>query len=64
MEHTKRKKIVEQLNRIQEEIFMIGWNGILEKYHPDKNIDNVDAEAIFKIYKTVFENIKKRIVII
>ena len=56
-----RQKIINKLNDIQLEILTIGWNGVLEKYHPDFNIDDPDAENIFKLYKHVFENMKERV---
>lgn len=57
----KKKKIIQKLNELQIEILTLGWNGILEKYHPENNIENPDAENIFKLYKQVFENMKKRV---
>ena len=59
----KKKQILTKLNEIQIEILTLGWNGILDKYHPENNIDNPDAESIFKLYKQVFENMKKRVAI-
>jgi DnaJ-class molecular chaperone len=58
-----RKNVIRKLNDIQEEILRIGWNGILEKYHPDMNLDNAEAENVFRLYKHVYENMKKRVLI-
>jgi hypothetical protein len=57
----KRKKIIKKLNEIQAEILLVGWNGIIEKYHPDFNIDDEDANNVFKLYKHVYENMKQRV---
>jgi hypothetical protein len=57
----KRKKIITKLNEIQAEILLIGWNGVIEKYHPDFNIDDQDANNVFKLYKHVYENMKQRV---
>lgn len=58
-----RKKIIDKLNDIQQEILTIGWNGIIEKYHPDVNLDDPEAVNVFKLYKHVYENMKQRLVI-
>jgi hypothetical protein len=57
----RKQKIVSKINDIQTEILILGWNGILKKYHPEYNLDNQDAEKIFKLYKQVYENIKRKI---
>lgn len=59
----KKKKILSKLNEIQTEILTLGWNGIIKKYHPEYNMDNPEAENIFKLYKQVYENMKKRVAI-
>ena len=61
MEDNKRAKIIEKLNDIQEEILEIGWNGIQEKYHPDVNVDDPEAFAIYKLYKHIYEKMQNRI---
>lgn len=61
--HVKRDKVIKKLNEIQSEILLIGWNGIIAKYHPDVNIDDPDAAQVFQLYKTVHENMKQRITI-
>lgn len=59
----KRERIIKKLNEIQAEILLLGWNGIIEKYHPDFNLDDSDAGNVFALYKHVYENMKLRIFI-
>lgn len=60
---TERGKIVDKLNEIQNEILEIGWKGIIEKYHPDFNLDNPDSVDTLKLYRHVYKNVKSRITI-
>jgi hypothetical protein len=48
-----KKKIIDKLNDIQEEILRIGWSGVLKKYHPDVNTEDPEAVNIFKLYKQI-----------
>ncbi|MEN8906621.1 MAG: hypothetical protein ABF289_11740 [Clostridiales bacterium] len=57
----KRQQIIGKLNEIQSEILLIGWNGVIEKYHPDFNLDDTEANNVFKLYKHVYENMKQRV---
>lgn len=59
----KRERIIKKLNEIQAEILLVGWNGIIDKYHPDFNLDDSDAVNVFVLYKHVYENMKQRILI-
>ena len=64
MESVQRnKKLITKFNQIQEEILKIGWNGIIQKYHPDMNCDEPESEKTFKMYKSIYENMKKRIIV-
>jgi len=36
----RNKQLINKFNEIQEEILKIGWNGIIQKYHPDINCDD------------------------
>jgi hypothetical protein len=56
-------KVIEKFNEIQAEILRIGWKGILESYHPDSNFENPDAFKIFQLYKEIYENMHKRLII-
>jgi len=58
-----KQKLISKFNEIQEEILKIGWNGIIEKYHPDMNCDDVDPLKTFKLYKSVYENMRKRMIV-
>lgn len=57
------KKVIETFNEIQKEILKLGWNGILNKYHPDVNCDDPDAAKTFKLYRTIYNNMQQRLVI-
>lgn len=59
----KRAKIIKKLNELQKEILLLGWNGIIAKYHPDFNLDDPDANTVFALYKHVYENMQQRIFI-
>lgn len=64
MESAKRSsRLISKFNEIQEEILKIGWNGIIQKYHPDMNCDDEDSAKTFKMYKSIYENMKKRIIV-
>lgn len=57
------KKLISKFNEIQEEILILGWNGIIERYHPDMNCDEAGAAKTFKMYKSIYDNMKKRIIV-
>jgi len=61
-EFPNKDAIIEKFNQIQNEILNIGWKGILEIYHPDSNF-HPEAFKIFQLYKDVYENMKKRLII-
>lgn len=58
-----KQRIITKFNEIQEEILKIGWNGIINKYHPDMNCDNANAAKMFKLYKRVYEDMRKRMIL-
>jgi hypothetical protein len=45
-------------NKMREEIRILGWSKILDKYHPDKNIDDPNALKKFMIYKNIYKAMK------
>ena len=59
----RNKKLISKFNELQEEILKIGWNGIIQKYHPDMNCDDDEAAKTFKMYKSIYDNMKKRIIV-
>lgn len=64
MESVQRnKQMITKFNEIQEEILKIGWNGIIQKYHPDINCDDENSAKTFKMYKSIYENMKKRVIV-
>lgn len=44
---------------MRKEIQQIGWGGILQKYHPDINMDDPAAFPLFELYKFVYSTIEK-----
>ncbi len=44
---------------MREEIESVGWGGILLKYHPDINVDDPAAMALFELYRFVYSTMKK-----
>jgi hypothetical protein len=56
-------RVIEKFNEIQTEILRIGWSGILANYHPDANYQHPDAFRIFQLYKEIYENMHKRLII-
>ncbi|MFZ5986265.1 MAG: hypothetical protein ACOYWZ_03950 [Bacillota bacterium] len=63
MESARNKKLITKFNEIQEEILRIGWNGVIQKYHPDMNYEDPESSKTFKMYKSIYENMKKRIIV-
>jgi len=60
----ERPELIKKLNDIQKEILLIGWNGVIELYHPElERTDGVDAVEMLRLYKHVYENMLERIVI-
>lgn len=45
---------------MREEILKVGWKGIMEKYHPDVNTGDPAANELFKMYKFIYEDMKKK----
>jgi hypothetical protein len=44
---------------MRDEIRHVGWSGILQKYHPDINIDEPAAMALFELYRFVYGTMGK-----
>ena len=60
---SERERIIEKLSDIQDEIMRIGWDNIIKLYHPDMNTEDPEAVNVFKLYKHVYENMKKRLML-
>lgn len=52
--------VLDKFNEIQHEILLIGWDGILKKYHPDINMVE-QAMDIFTLYKEIYNSILMRV---
>ena len=44
--------------KIRDEILTLGWSKILEKYHPENNIEDSKALERFNLYKGVYKTMK------
>jgi len=52
---------LERARSMREEILKVGWKGIMEKYHLDVNTQDPAANELFKMYKYVYEDMKKKL---
>lgn len=43
---------------MRKEIQQVGWGGILQKYHPDINMDDPAAFPLFELYKFVYSTMQ------
>jgi hypothetical protein len=59
LEINEKKGRVVSFRAMQEEINSVGWGGILEKYHPDINMDDPAAFALLELYRFVYSTMKK-----
>ncbi len=44
---------------MREEITELGWGGILNKYHPDINVDDPAAAELFALYRFVYDEMQR-----
>jgi hypothetical protein len=51
--------LLDKVYSTKQEIIELGWNGIVDKYHPDTNIDEVASKELFAMYKFVYETMIK-----
>ena len=59
LEINAKKGYTVSFRAMREEIDSLGWNGILAKYHPDINVDDPAAFALFELYRFVYSTMKK-----
>jgi hypothetical protein len=59
LEINAKKGSTASFRAMREEIESVGWNGILAKYHPDVNVDDPAALALFELYRFVYGTMKK-----
>jgi len=46
---------------MRKEVAQLGWGGILQKYHPDINVDDPAAFPLFELYKFVYSTMEKSV---
>ncbi len=44
---------------MREEITELGWGGILNKYHPDINVDDPAVAELFALYRFVYDEMQR-----
>ncbi len=44
---------------MRDEITELGWGGILNKYHPDINVDDPAAPELFALYRFVYDEMQR-----
>ena len=44
---------------MRRQIETLGWGGILQKYHPDVNVENPYAMELFELYRFVWKTMNK-----
>ncbi len=44
---------------MRDEITELGWGGILNKYHPDINVDDPAAAELFALYRFVYDEMQR-----
>lgn len=44
---------------MKDEINEIGWQGVVEKYHPDVNLEDPAAHPLFEMYRYVYNDMVK-----
>jgi len=59
LEINAKKGYTVSFRAMREEIDSLGWNGILAKYHPDINVDDPAAFALFELYRFVYSTMQK-----
>ena len=48
-----------RVSAMKQEILMVGWDGILARYHPDVNINDPAAGSLFDLYRFVYDSMEK-----
>jgi hypothetical protein len=57
--YSKINNVQEKINMLKQEIHTLGWLGICQKYHPDINMNDPAGFNRFKLYKRVYDIMKK-----
>ena len=60
IEVNRRNGNTARYHAMKKEIQKIGWDGILSKYHPDVNINDPAADALFLLYRFVYSTMDRK----
>ena len=50
----------QRYNGYRNEILMLGWDNVCQKYHPDNNIDDPANFQVFNFVKFVYTTMKQK----
>ncbi len=50
---------LQRYREMRDEITELGWGGILNKYHPDINVDDPAAAELFALYRFVYDEMQR-----
>lgn len=56
------EEVLDRFFEMVNEIKKIGWDGILEIYHPDINVAHPKAFELFQLYKEIYEKMKEGVI--
>ncbi len=60
LEINERSGSIANYVAMRKEIAQLGWGGILQKYHPDINVDDPAAFPLFELYKFVYSTMTEK----
>lgn len=60
----KQTGALDRVLKMRDEILKFGWKYIVDTYHPDINTDDLAANELFKMYRFVYEDMRKKLMVI
>lgn len=57
----KKTGALERVLKMREEILNIGWQYIVNNYHPDVNTSDPAANELFKMYRFVYNDMRNKL---
>lgn len=58
----KKTGALEKVLKMREEILNIGWQNIVNNYHPDVNTSDPAANELFKMYRFVYNDMRNKLI--
>lgn len=56
----KKTGAIERAIKMREEILNFGWQHVVKNYHPDVNISDPAANELFRMYKYIYDDMKRK----